>query len=147
MCFFEFSVCIMFLYVFFVCFRLVFLSCCIYNRKTPITTFKKKHDTNRKLEETHKQTQTYRISSPRTSANILCDLFAEVRGLDILYFLFFSFFLFLCFSLSFLFKFVFLFLFLYVFVCFRLVFLSFCIYNQTTHIQTSTNNRTTLRQT
>ena len=39
-----------------------------------------------KLKEKHKQQQKYRISSPRTSAKKMCDLFAEVRGLDILYF-------------------------------------------------------------
>ena len=60
-------------------------------------------------------------------ANILCDLFAEVRGLDILYLCF-------CFSSSCLcFRCVSFCLFL----CFRLVSLSFCTYNRKTHIQTN----------
>ena len=61
------------------------------------------------------------------------------RGLDILYFCFFSFF----------FSFFYVFFFVFLFQCFRLVFLSFCIYNRKTHINTlnkqgdQKNNKTT----
>ena len=51
----------------------------IKNKQTETETNQEK--TRRK---TLKQQHKYRISSPRTSANNLCDLFAEVRGLDIL---------------------------------------------------------------
>ena len=62
------------------------------------------------------------ISSPRTSANNLCDLFAEVRGLDILYFCCCC-----CCSLSF---YVFLYVYFCCFYVLALSFLSFCIYNR-----------------
>ena len=94
-----------------------------------IKTTERNRKTTEQLEEQHKQ-QQYRISSPRTSANNLCDLFAEVRGLEILYFCCFLMFFFeyLCFVyVSFFFK-----------KCFRLVFLSFCIYNR----QNTYKNRT-----
>ena len=64
-----------------------------------------KTEKNRKQLEGKHKTQKYRISSPRTSANNLCDLSAEVRGLEILYFCFFYLFMFslefffFCFSL------------------------------------------------
>ena len=48
-------------------------------------------ETQQNNSKKNRKTQKYRISSPRTSANNLCDLFAEVRGLDILYLCFFSF--------------------------------------------------------
>ena len=98
-----------------------------------------KQDNELKQTSFEKQTRTtlqkYRISSPRTT---IIYLFAEVRWLDILYFcclnviieaVLFCLCLFLC------------------VVCFRLVYLSFCIYNRTNtykHIQT--NKQTTTRR-
>ena len=108
------------------CFYMCFVDCkckglkrLSENRKTERN--RQQHIKTRR--ETQKQ-QKYRISSPRTSANKSHKLFAEVRGLDILYLCFYFYFL-KCFPSSFLF----FFMFLYVF-CFRLVFLSFCIYNR-----------------
>ena len=87
--------------------------------------------------EKNRKQQKYRISSPRTSANIciyiyiyIIYLFAEVRGLDILYFcfcfMFFSKRLCFCCSVS-----------LCFFICFRLVYLRFCIYNRNTYTKES----------
>ena len=136
--------CFLFLYLLFSCKSLKRLG------ENIIQQTERNRKTTEQLEEKQKQ-QKYRISSPRTSANKSHKLFAEVRGLDILYFCVFI----LCVSLSF---FVFLFMFLYVLLfvcfcfrffllCFRLVFLSFCIYNRKTHIKHKTQNIKTRRKT
>ena len=78
--------------------------------------------------------QKYRISSPQTSANKSHKIFAEVRGLDIPYF-----YLLKRLSYSFLLFFVFCF-FLFLFQCFRLVCLSFCIYNRQNMYKHKTQN-------
>ena len=66
-------------------------------RKQKNNRNKHKHKQN-SSKKTDKNNQKYRISSPRTSANKSHQIFAEVRGLDIVYFCFFSFFLFkMCF--------------------------------------------------
>ena len=89
-----------------------------------ITTNRKKHNKQKNNSKKNKQQHRYRISSPRTSANKSHKIFAEVRGLDILYFLLFFFeLLYVLFSFFFFFSFF--------SSCFRLVFSSFCIYNRT----------------
>ena len=87
------SVCVMFLYVF------VFDCKCKSSKRLGENIYKttKKHKEtlknikyvlhkfkNRRKKRNEKQ--KYRISSPRTSANKSHKIFAEVRGLDILYF-------------------------------------------------------------
>ena len=128
--------------------------CVVFRQKLKKT--RRKHKTNRKKQKTteklrEKQQQNRNTGYPAHEPpriNISY-LFAEVRGLDILYFCFV-----LCFSRSF----SVLFLFLYVCLCFRLVYLSFCIYNRKNtyknitktkklrekHKNIKTNNRNTL---
>ena len=87
-------------------------------KKTRRKHKQKNRNKTEQLEEKHKNNNTgYR---PRTSANKSHKIFAEVRGLDILYFCFYVFLLVVLFCLCF----------LCLFLCFRLVFLSCCIYNQ-----------------
>ena len=140
-----FSFFYVFLWVFMFFFFFVFM--CFFDCKCKslkrlgenIKTTERNRKETEQLEGQQKQ-QKYRISSPRTSANNLCDLFAEVRGLEILYFCF-SFFLF-----SFEFLCFFSFLCFFFFLCFRLVFSSFCIYNRKNTYK-NINNRTTRRKT
>ena len=95
------------------CFRLVFLSFCIYNRK-------KKTRTNRKLEGNKKHKKQHKSPSRN-----LRDIYSRSgRGLDIMYFCCFS----VCLRVV-----LFCFCFFLFVLCFRLVFLSFCIYNRQTH--------------
>ena len=124
MLFFEFCFLFMLflLYVFFdcKCKSLNILGENIYNKQNEknIKKHKKIRTTRRQTEKQHK----YRMSSPRTSANILCDLFAEVLGLDIMYF---------CCLFMFVFEFVCVVYDSFCCVlCVRLVVLSFCICNR-----------------
>ena len=92
--FFRFSV---FLRVFLCClFVCVFFDCKCKSLKKTRRKQKNKHketeNTQNNSKKNRKQ-QKYRISSPRTSANKSHKLFAEVRGLDILYFCLFYVFL------------------------------------------------------
>ena len=125
----------MFSFEFFYCFCVyMFFNCkCKSLKRLGENMFKKKIPNKKEKENSKKnikrkvtlkrkrKKQKYRISSPRISANKSHKLFAEVRGLEILYFCFL-----LCFSSSF----SVLFYVISVVLCFRLVFLSFCIYNR-----------------
>ena len=140
MCFFElfyvFLCFFMFLYVF--CFFFVFVF--LFVRFSP-SLFKllhlqsKQHIKTEQLKEKHRQTYNKQKSPSRN----LRDIYSRsVRGLDILYLCFSCFLYFLLF-----FEFLCIIYVLYVFLfvnsfvqCFRLVFLSFCIYNRKTHITT-----------
>ena len=123
--------------------------CVVFRQKLKTTRRKEKNkqkETNIKQKSFEKNIKTlqtkqkYSISSPRTSANkymiyiyiyIYIYIFAEVRGLDILYCCFSVVFSrsCLCFmSASFCCVF-----------CFRLVYLSFCIYNRKRHENIKTN--------
>ena len=117
-------------------------------------TNRKKHNqhNNSKNNICKTKTQKYRISSPRTSANKSHKLFAEVRGLEILYlccfcllcFIYIYIYIYICVSSS---CFVLFCVFLCC-LCFRLVFLSCCIYNRKkTHINTENKHNTTRRKT
>ena len=105
------------LYVCFCCFCVfLFFYTCIFACKCKslkrlgedINKHKKKHKTQTEKLKEKQNKQKYRISSPRTSANKSHKIFAEVRGLDILFFcllllflefvLFFVMFLSICFS-------------------------------------------------
>ena len=113
---------VMFLYVLFLCFRLVFLSFCIYNRKNTYKN-KKKLKTIRKTCYKKRNIYIYiyiYISQPEPKRY----LFAVGSELDILYF---------CFSV-FLRVVLIVFCFFLFVLCFRLVFLSFCIYNRKKHV-------------
>ena len=105
----------------FVCFRLVCLSFCIYNRKNTYTNIKKK---NIKLKGKHIKKNIKKKEKNTSPSQTLRDIcFSRSgRGLDIMYFcvLFMFFFEFLCLC----------FVYFCLLVCFRLVFLSFCIYNR-----------------
>ena len=155
LCFFMF----LFIIVLFLkCFRLVFLSFCFYNRKT--------HKNIKQTTEQLKEKQKHIKKQKSPSRNLRYIYSRSGRGLDILYFccfyvflwvfmFFILFFWFLC-SFSFFFGFSFFLLFLnkeicflfrfcfcffIVFLCFRLVFLSFCIYNRNNTYNNKTNNK------
>ena len=93
-----------------------------------------------------KQTEIQDIQ-PRTRPRInVIDLFAEVRGLDILYLCFFCVFMFFVLEDC-----IYIYIYICIYfntkcvVCFRLVYFSFCIYNRT-KTYTNRNNRKILRR-